>query len=44
MKTHLEVLVTHDNITIHNDFVHMATNLNYTVYPCGYTSNIFSWS
>jgi hypothetical protein len=39
MKTQLEVLVTHENITIHNDFVHMHANLNYTIYPCGPISN-----
>jgi hypothetical protein len=43
MKTQLEVLVTHENITIHNDFVHMASNLNYTADPCGYISNSCSW-
>jgi hypothetical protein len=31
MDTQLEELVTHENITIHNEFVHMASNLNYTV-------------
>jgi hypothetical protein len=35
METQLEVIVTHYNITIHNEFVHMAANLNYTAYPCG---------
>jgi hypothetical protein len=35
MGTRLEVLVTHENITIHNDFVHMVVNLNYTADPCG---------
>jgi hypothetical protein len=39
MKTQLEVLVTHENITIHNDFVHMDSNLNYIADPCGYISN-----
>jgi hypothetical protein len=43
MKTQLEVLVTHENITIHDDFVHMATNLNYTADTCGYISNSCSW-
>jgi hypothetical protein len=36
MKTQLEVLVAHENITIHNDFVHMAANLNYTTDPWRY--------
>jgi hypothetical protein len=31
VETQLEVIVSHENITIHNDFVHMAANLNYTV-------------
>ena len=44
MKTHLEVLVDHENIIIHNDFVHMATNVNYTTDPCGNISNRCSWS
>jgi hypothetical protein len=35
----MEVLVTHEAITIHIDFVHMASNLNYTTDPCGYISN-----
>jgi hypothetical protein len=39
MKTQLEVLVAHKNITIHNDFVHMAANLNYTIDTCGDMSN-----
>jgi hypothetical protein len=43
METPLEVLVTHENITIHNDFVHMAANMNYTVDPCGNISNRWSW-
>jgi hypothetical protein len=43
MKTQLEVLVAHENITIHNDFVHMASNLNYTVDPCVNISNSCSW-
>jgi hypothetical protein len=43
METQLEVLVTHENITIHNDFVHMAANLNYTADPCGNIPNSFSW-
>jgi hypothetical protein len=43
MKTQLEVLFTHENITIHNDFVHMDSNLNYIVDPCGYISNSCSW-
>jgi hypothetical protein len=43
MKTQLEVLVTHENITIHIDSVHMAANLNYTADPCGYISNSCSW-
>jgi hypothetical protein len=43
MKTQLEVLVDHKNITIHNDFVHMDSNLNYIVDPCGNISNSCSW-
>ena len=43
MSSQLEVLVTHENITIHNEFVHMVSNLNCTVDPCGYISNSFSW-
>ena len=39
METWLEVLVSHENITIHNDFVHMAGNMNYTVDPCGNIPN-----
>jgi hypothetical protein len=35
IETQLEVLVTHENIAIHNDFVHMDANLNYTANPCG---------
>jgi hypothetical protein len=43
METQLEVLVTHENITIHNDFVHMASNMNYTADPCGNIPNSCSW-
>jgi hypothetical protein len=43
METQLEVLVAHENITIHNDFVHMAANLNYTADPCGNIPNSCSW-
>jgi hypothetical protein len=39
METRLEVLVSHENITIHNDFVRMAANLNYTADPCGNIPN-----
>jgi hypothetical protein len=39
MKTQLELIVTHEVITIHTDSVHMAANLNYTENPCGYISN-----
>jgi hypothetical protein len=35
----MEVLVTHENIKIHNDFVHMVSNLKYTADPCGNISN-----
>jgi hypothetical protein len=44
METQLEVLVAHENITIHNDFVHMAANLNYCADPCGNIPNSFSWT
>jgi hypothetical protein len=30
METQLDELVSHENIKIHNDFAHMAANLNYT--------------
>jgi hypothetical protein len=43
METQLELLVTHKNITIHNDFVHMVANLNYTADPCRNISISFSW-
>ena len=43
MKTQLEELVAHENITIHDDFVHMAANLNYTTDPCGNIPNSYSW-
>jgi hypothetical protein len=43
METQLEVLVTHENITIHNGFVYMDANLNYAADPCGNISNSFSW-
>ena len=43
METQLDVLVSHENITTHNDFVHMAANLNYTTDPCGNISNSCSW-
>jgi hypothetical protein len=43
METQLEVLVVHENITIHNDFVHMDSNLNYTAYPLGNIPNRCSW-
>jgi hypothetical protein len=43
METQLEVLVTHENITTRNEFVHMDANLNYTTDPCGNISNSFSW-
>jgi hypothetical protein len=39
METSLEELVTHENITIHNDYVHMDGNLNYTIDPCGNITN-----
>ena len=42
METQLEVLVSHENITIHNDFVQMAANLNYTADLCGNIPNSFS--
>jgi hypothetical protein len=40
MEAQLEEIVTHENITIHGDFVHMAANLNYTADPCGNIPNI----
>jgi hypothetical protein len=43
METQLEELVSHENITIHNDFVHMDANLNYTADPCGNIPNNCSW-
>jgi hypothetical protein len=43
MKVQLKVLVSHDNITIHNEFVNMDSNQNYTVDPCGNISNSSSW-
>jgi hypothetical protein len=43
METQLEELVAHENIAIHNDFVHMDSNLNYTIDPCGNIPNNFSW-
>jgi hypothetical protein len=43
MKTQLEVLVTHENITIQNDFVDMDSKMNYIEDPCGYILNSFSW-
>jgi hypothetical protein len=43
METQLEVLVTHESITIHNDFVHMVDNMNYTTNPCGNIPNSCSW-
>jgi hypothetical protein len=43
METQLEVLVSHENITIHNDFVHMVANLNYIANPCGNIPNSCSW-
>ena len=43
MEAHLEVLVAHENITIHNEFVHMASNLNYIADPCGNIPNSCSW-
>jgi hypothetical protein len=43
METQLEELVAHENITIHNDFVHMDANLNYTADPCGNIPNNCSW-
>jgi hypothetical protein len=39
----MDELFAHKNITIHNDFVHMATNLNYTTDPCGNIPNNCSW-
>jgi hypothetical protein len=35
METKLDELVSHENITIHIDFMHMAANLNYNANPCG---------
>jgi hypothetical protein len=43
MKTQLEVLVSHKNITIHNDLVHISANLTYTADICGNISNNCSW-
>jgi hypothetical protein len=43
METQLDELISHKTITIHNDFVHMATNLNYIVDPCGNIPNNCSW-
>jgi hypothetical protein len=43
MDTHMDELVSHKNITIHNDFVHMVANLNYTANLCGNIPNNFSW-
>jgi hypothetical protein len=43
VKTQLEELVSHENITIHIDFVHMDSNLDYTVDPCEYITNSCSW-
>jgi hypothetical protein len=43
MRTQLEKLVTHENITIHIDFVYMDANMDCTVDPCEYISNSCSW-
>jgi hypothetical protein len=43
METQLEELVAHENITIHDEFVHMDANLNYTAYTCVNIPNGFSW-
>jgi hypothetical protein len=43
MENQLEELVSHENITICIDFVHMATNLNYTTYPYENIRNNCSW-
>jgi hypothetical protein len=40
----MDKLVSHENITIHNDFVHVAANLNYTVDPCVNIPNNRSWT
>jgi hypothetical protein len=43
MRTQLEKPVTHENITIHIDSIHMASNIDCTVDPCEYISNNCSW-
>jgi hypothetical protein len=43
METQLDELVSHENISINNEFVHMASNLNYTADPCGNIPNSCSW-
>jgi hypothetical protein len=35
VETHLDELVSHENIKIYDNFVHMDANLNYTTDPCG---------
>jgi hypothetical protein len=40
----VEELVAHENITIHIEFVHMASNLNNTADPCGNIPNSCSWT
>jgi hypothetical protein len=42
METKLDELIAEKNITIHNDFVHMDANLNYTADPCGNIPNKYS--
>jgi hypothetical protein len=42
METQLDELVSHKNITIHNDFVHMDDNSNYIAHRCGNIPNSFS--
>ena len=43
METQLEVLVTQENIIIHNDLIHMDSNFNYTANPCENIPNRCSW-
>jgi hypothetical protein len=43
MKTQMELLFDYKNITIHNEFIHMVANLNYTAHTCGNISNHCSW-
>ena len=43
METPLDELVSHENIKICTDFVHMDANLNYIADPCENISNNCPW-